>query len=136
MYAGVPMATPVRVASADARRDRPKSRTLTCPSDVMKILPGRARIRAMNNVRALVAVALAAVGLFAQGRPQPDWTKIEEEGLRHFQALVRLNTTDPPGGEKPAAEYLKGVLEAEGIPTQLFALEPHRPNLVARLKGS
>ena len=56
--------------------------------------------------------------------------------MQHFQALLRLDTSDPPGREQPAAEYLKQVLEKEGIPVQLFALEPHRPNVVARLKGS
>src|SRR5262245_12920572 len=43
---------------------------------------------------------------------------------------------DPPGNEKPAADYLKQVLEKEGIPTKVFALEPNRPNVVARLKGN
>jgi acetylornithine deacetylase/succinyl-diaminopimelate desuccinylase-like protein len=33
-------------------------------------------------------------------------------------------------------EYLKKVLDAEGIPVNTFALEPERPNLVARIKGS
>ena len=47
-----------------------------------------------------------------------------------------MDTTDPPGGEKPVVDYLKQVLEAEGIAVQTFALEPHRPNLVARIKGS
>jgi acetylornithine deacetylase/succinyl-diaminopimelate desuccinylase-like protein len=61
---------------------------------------------------------------------------LEAETLRHFQALVRLDTSDPPGGERPAVEYLKGVLEAEGIEVKVFALDPNRPNLVARLKGN
>ena len=34
-----------------------------------------------------------------------------------------MDTTDPPGGEKPVVDYLKQVLEAEGIPVQIFALE-------------
>jgi acetylornithine deacetylase/succinyl-diaminopimelate desuccinylase-like protein len=80
--------------------------------------------------------ACATVALSAQAPAQPDWAAIEAEALRHFQALVQIDTTDPPGGERPAAEYLKQVLEKEGIPAQLFALEAHRPNLVARLKGS
>jgi acetylornithine deacetylase/succinyl-diaminopimelate desuccinylase-like protein len=33
-------------------------------------------------------------------------------------------------------DYLKGVLDKEGIPVQIFTLEPNRPNLVARLAGS
>ncbi len=68
--------------------------------------------------------------------PVPDWPKTQEETLRHFQALVRLDTTDPPGHEAPAVEYLKKVLESEGIPVRVFANDPRRPNLVARLKGN
>ena len=56
--------------------------------------------------------------------------------MRHFQALVRFDTSDPPGNEKPAADYLLQVLEKEGIPVQTFTLEPNRPNVVARLKGN
>lgn len=41
-----------------------------------------------------------------------------------------------PGHEILAVDYLKKVLEAEGIPTKTFALDPNRPNLVARLRGS
>lgn len=56
--------------------------------------------------------------------------------MQHFQTLLRFDTSDPPGGEAPAVDYLKQQLERAGIPTKTFALEPHRPNLVARLKGS
>jgi acetylornithine deacetylase/succinyl-diaminopimelate desuccinylase-like protein len=56
--------------------------------------------------------------------------------MRHFQALLRFDTSDPPGGEAPAADYLKTVLEAEGIPVQVLTLEAGRPNIVARLKGN
>jgi len=71
----------------------------------------------------------------AQSR-QPDWKAFNDETMQHFQTLVRFDTMDPPGNEKPAAEYLKQVLEKEGIPTKVFALEPNRPNVVARLKGN
>ena len=67
---------------------------------------------------------------------QPDWTRIEEETLRHFQTLLRMDTSDPPGNEVPAAEYLKTVLEREGIEAKIFALDAKRPNLVARLRGN
>ncbi len=85
---------------------------------------------------AIICLGLTTVLSAGQRSPEPNWTAIEEETLRHFQAIVRLDTTDPPGGEKPVADYLKTVLEAEGIPVQVFALEPNRPNIVARLKGS
>ena len=60
----------------------------------------------------------------------------DEETLRHFQAIVRMNSTDPGGSERPVVEYVRGVLEAEGIAVETFSVEPNRPNLVARLKGS
>jgi acetylornithine deacetylase/succinyl-diaminopimelate desuccinylase-like protein len=47
-----------------------------------------------------------------------------------------MDTSDPPGGEKPAADYLATVLKREGIPVEIFANEPDRPNVVARLRGS
>jgi acetylornithine deacetylase/succinyl-diaminopimelate desuccinylase-like protein len=61
---------------------------------------------------------------------------IEAETLRHFQALVRMDTQSPPGNEKPAADYVVRVLRAEGIDVQVFAKETHRPNVVARLSGN
>ncbi|HEY7445554.1 MAG TPA: M20/M25/M40 family metallo-hydrolase [Vicinamibacterales bacterium] len=84
----------------------------------------------------VILMSVTAIAVSAQGPREPDWATLEEETLRHFQTLVRMDTTDPPGGERPAAEYLKQVLDREGIPSQMFALEAHRPNLVARLKGN
>ena len=84
---------------------------------------------------AVLIVCAAASRPAGQSAPI-DWTAVEPETLRHFQALVRMDTSDPPGGEKPAADYVRAVLEREGIPVEVFALEAHRPNVVARLKGS
>src|SRR5665213_2155710 len=66
----------------------------------------------------------------------PDWPKVNDELLRHYQALIRIDTTDPPGNETKAAEYVQQVLEAEGIPVTLAAQDPTRSNLIARLKGN
>jgi acetylornithine deacetylase/succinyl-diaminopimelate desuccinylase-like protein len=77
--------------------------------------------------------------LLAAASPAQDdsaaWRRLEDETMRHFQALLRFDTSDPPGHEAPAVGYLKQVLEREGIPVKIFALDPQRPNLVARLKG-
>jgi acetylornithine deacetylase/succinyl-diaminopimelate desuccinylase-like protein len=64
---------------------------------------------------------------------EPDWNKINEETLRHYRALVQMDTTV---SEKAAAEYLKKILEADGIPVEIFAKDPERPNVVARIKGN
>jgi len=85
---------------------------------------------------ALLITALLSTSLLAQAPAQPDWAKLDEETLKHFLAIITMDTTDPPGGEKPVVDYVKQVLEAEGIAVQTFAMEPHRPNLVARIKGS
>jgi acetylornithine deacetylase/succinyl-diaminopimelate desuccinylase-like protein len=87
----------------------------------------------------LLSVALSVITLAAQAPrqpPQPDWAQVDQEALKHFQTLVRINTTDPPGGERPAAEYLKQVLDQEAIPAQILELEDRRSNVLARLKGS
>jgi hypothetical protein len=75
-------------------------------------------------VRTLFIVATAsAAALPAQPVAQaPDWSAIEAETLRHFQALLRFDTSDPPGTEKAAVDYLRQVLEREGIAVQTFAL--------------
>jgi acetylornithine deacetylase/succinyl-diaminopimelate desuccinylase-like protein len=68
--------------------------------------------------------------------PAVDWEKQKAEILAHHRALIQLDTTTTPGNETKAVDYLKKILEAEGIPTQTFALDPNRANLVARLKGN
>src|ERR1043165_9808100 len=64
-----------------------------------------------------------------------DWEKERAEILQHYRALVQINS-GPPGNETRVVEYLKKVLDAEGIPSKTFALDPNRANLVARLKGN
>ena len=89
-------------------------------------------------MRSLVlALVLTTTTLQASQTPAaPDWTTLDAETLAHFQAIVRMDTTDPPGGEKPVADYLVSVLRKEGIDVQTFELEPGRTNVVARLKGN
>ena len=73
--------------------------------------------------------------LLAQGS-QPNWSSVEEETLRHFRALLQFDTSDPPGRELPAAEYIRDVLEAEGFEVEMLATDPERPNVITRLEGS
>lgn len=93
-------------------------------------------MRAVSVCLTLTTLLAAAAAAFGQTAQEPDWSALEKETMDHYQTLLRFDTSDPPGVEKPAAEYLKTVLEKEGIPVQVFALEPNRPNVVARLAGS
>lgn len=52
-----------------------------------------------------------------------------------LQRLVRFNTVNPPGHERPAIEYLAGYLKDAGFDVEILAPEPDRPSLVADLRG-
>ena len=56
--------------------------------------------------------------------------------MEHFQAILRLDTSNPPGNEGLVVDYLEAVLKKNGIETKRFANDPARPNLVARLRGN
>ena len=90
-----------------------------------------------RGVRLALTVAVVACTITAP-RAQATWNAaaVEAETLQHFQALLRIDTSSPPGNEIRAVEYLKKVLDGEGIPNQIFAKDPMRPNLVARITGN
>jgi acetylornithine deacetylase/succinyl-diaminopimelate desuccinylase-like protein len=92
----------------------------------------------MSNRRSTAVFATALLFspalLAAQTGASPDWTTAKPEILERYQALLQIDSTS--GHETLVVDYLKKVLEAEGIPTQTFAMEPNRANLVARLKGN
>src|SRR5215831_17794322 len=90
--------------------------------------------------RRLALATLASIStaaLLAQQRPAtPDWPKVEEETMRHYQAVLRLDTRNPPGNEHIVADYLKQVLDKEGIQSQVVGSDMNRANFIARLKGN
>lgn len=88
----------------------------------------------MGTFRCRAAILLLCA--LPSGARDPDWTKTQPEIVEHFSNLIRIDTQDPPGNETLAVNYLKTVLDREAIPYQVFALEPNRANLVARLKGN
>src|SRR5437763_9213138 len=91
----------------------------------------------MIKLRALaLGFLLVCVPLAAAEKYSVDWSKTAPEILEKYSALIRLDTSNPPGNETKAAEYLKSVLEREGFETKSFALEPSRANIVTRLKGN
>jgi acetylornithine deacetylase/succinyl-diaminopimelate desuccinylase-like protein len=54
--------------------------------------------------------------------PAVNWEKQKVEILRHYRALVQIDTSNPPGNETKAVEYLKKIFDAEGIPAKDRAL--------------
>lgn len=65
-----------------------------------------------------------------------DMTSLEGDAVNWLQGLIRINTTNPPGNEIVAAKYLAGILDHEGIPSEIFESTPGRGFLVARLSAS
>ena len=68
--------------------------------------------------------------------PPPDWSAVERETIAHLQALIRLNTVNPPGNELPAAQYLATQFRAAGIEVHVYEPAPGRGAVVARLAGN
>jgi acetylornithine deacetylase/succinyl-diaminopimelate desuccinylase-like protein len=63
-------------------------------------------------------------------------TEIKDEVTTLLRDLIRIDTTNPPGNEVAAAEYLAGVLEKEGFKCELLESKPGRGNVITRLKGN
>ncbi len=60
---------------------------------------------------------------------------LREEVTELLQALLRLDTVNPPGNETRAATLLEQYLARNGVHGELVARSPDRANLVARLEG-
>lgn len=59
-----------------------------------------------------------------------------DEALELFRALIRIDTTNPPGNEREAAQLLADTLAKDGIDSRLVDSAPSRTSLIARLKGT
>ncbi len=84
----------------------------------------------------LLAALCSLTPLSAADRYPVDWTQLESQTMDYFTSLVRIDTSNPPGDETKAVNYLKPILDRAGISTQVWALDPNRANLVARIKGN
>ena len=89
----------------------------------------------MRIISALLIFGLS-VNAYAQQTFLIDWDEVGEEAIQHLVELVQINTTNPPGNETRVVSYLQTVLDAEGIPYEVYALDPERANLVVRIKGN
>lgn len=60
---------------------------------------------------------------------------LQEEVVELARALIRIDTSNPPGRETPAAELLADHLGAAGAEVELVGPDPERLNLIARVGG-
>ena len=59
----------------------------------------------------------------------------EDEAVALLRELLRLDTSNPPGNERPAQELVAARLRAAGFEVELVEPDPERPNVVGRLRG-
>ena len=64
-----------------------------------------------------------------------DWTKEGDESVRRLQAMLRYDTTNPPGNELALAQALAEELKTEGLEAEVLCSGDQRGNLVVRLRG-
>jgi acetylornithine deacetylase/succinyl-diaminopimelate desuccinylase-like protein len=63
-------------------------------------------------------------------------TEIEQEITLFLSDLIRINTTNPPGNETAAANFIAQYLSNEGFKTEVIESAPSRGSVITRLKGS
>ena len=64
------------------------------------------------------------------------WSALGDEAVAVLADYLRIDTTNPPGNEMAAAQFLKRLLDRDGIETRLIEAAPGRGNLWARLRGT
>jgi acetylornithine deacetylase/succinyl-diaminopimelate desuccinylase-like protein len=62
--------------------------------------------------------------------------EVRNEVTDLLQKLIRFNTTNPPGNEMHAAQFLSEDLTKEGFECEIFESKPGRGSLITKLKGS
>ena len=60
---------------------------------------------------------------------------LQAETTQLLAELIRFDTVNPPGAERPAQEHLGAILRDAGFEVELVGRTEERPNLVARLRG-
>jgi acetylornithine deacetylase/succinyl-diaminopimelate desuccinylase-like protein len=63
-------------------------------------------------------------------------TEIEQEITCFLSDLIRINTTNPPGNETAAANFIAQYLAKEGFKTEVIESAPGRGSVITRLKGT
>ena len=66
----------------------------------------------------------------------PDWQKAGPEAVGWLQEYLRVDTSNPPGNEARAVDFLSTILQKEGIAFERIEHAPGRQSLIARLPAT
>ena len=61
---------------------------------------------------------------------------IQQEIASFLSELIRIDTTNPPGNETKAAQYIADYLAKDGFESQIIESAPGRGSIITRLKGT
>ena len=64
-----------------------------------------------------------------------NWQPIFDEALEHFVNYLQIDTTNPPGNEKPAARWMGQILSEAGMEVEYVEIQPEREAVFAWLRG-
>ncbi len=67
---------------------------------------------------------------------EPDWDALASEAVDILQRYIRVDTSNPPGNEELAADFLADILKSEGIESRKLISAPGRASLHAVLGPS
>lgn len=69
------------------------------------------------------------------GAPAVDWDAVHEEAIDTLARYIRIDTSNPPGRERLACDFLGAILRGEGITYELYDAGNDRVSLRAVLPG-
>ena len=91
------------------------------------------------TLRLKTAISILLVLLLfsdAQSGEAPNWQALGDEAVALLSRYIQIDTTNPPGNELKAAQFLKTILDKAGIEARIIESAPGRANLYARLRGN
>ena len=92
----------------------------------------------MKNRLVLTCVACVSLVVAQRsiGAQTIDWNAIGDEAITLLQEYVRIDTSNPPGDTRKAADFLAAIFEREGIPVTRYESAPGKAIVYARLKAT
>jgi acetylornithine deacetylase/succinyl-diaminopimelate desuccinylase-like protein len=63
------------------------------------------------------------------------WDSVEKESIELLSNYIQINTVNPPGNETKGAEFLKNIMEKEGLPCDIYESLPGRGSVISKYKG-
>ncbi len=85
------------------------------------------------SISSPIASVLCSILLFSA---PPAIAEPEPETVRWLREYLQIDTTNPPGNERRAAEMLAGILDREGISSRILTSPEGRSSLYARLAAT